>query len=189
MCSCAELSLGRGSYVLSNISDAFVESVGACYPALSSSLLPPLPSFLLSLPLSSSLLSPPSPSFPLLTDVRELSSKLIIVDGEDEISRQAQKNATLLFNALLRSVLCSRRVSEEYKLSSEAFEWLLGEVETRFKQAQVRYVVPFFLCFPASCSLLSVTKQQGACYKPDVLGLIPGDCQPFHFTLLSPKFC
>jgi len=62
------------------------------------------------------------------------------VDGEDEISRQAQKNATLLFNALLRSVLCSRRVSEEYKLSSEAFEWLLGEIETRFKQAQVRRV-------------------------------------------------
>ena len=92
--------------------------------------------------------SPSSPSSPLsllsllslLTDVRELSKKLIIVDGEDEISRQAQKNATLLFNALLRSVLCSRRVSEEYKLSSEAFEWLLGEIETRFKQAQVRHV-------------------------------------------------
>ena len=92
-------------------------------------------------------------------------SKLIIVDGEDEISRQAQKNATLLFNALLRSVLCSRRVSEEYKLSSEAFEWLLGEVETRFKQAQVRHVTLFSR---ASRSLLSVTKQGGTCYKPGV---------------------
>jgi len=69
--------------------------------------------------------------------VRELSKKLVIVEGEDEISQQAQKNATLLFGALLRSVLCSRRVSEEHKLTSEAFEWLLGEIETRFKQAQV----------------------------------------------------
>jgi len=75
--------------------------------------------------------------FSELLGVQELSSKLIIVHGDDEISKQAQYNATLLFNILLRSVLCSKRVTEEHKLSIEAFEWVLGEIETRFQQAQV----------------------------------------------------
>ena len=70
--------------------------------------------------------------------VSELSKKLVIVPGEDAISKQAQTNATFLFNTLLRSVLCSKQVSEQHKLSAEAFEWVLGEVETRFQQAQVR---------------------------------------------------
>ena len=69
--------------------------------------------------------------------VRELSKKLIIVHGEDHISKQAQFNATLLFNILLRSTLCSKRVAEEFHLSSEAFEWLLGEIETRFNLSMV----------------------------------------------------
>ena len=70
--------------------------------------------------------------------VRELSKKLVIVQGEDHISKQAQFNATLLFNVLLRSTLCSKRVAEEFHLSSEAFEWLLGEIETRFNLSMVR---------------------------------------------------
>ena len=64
---------------------------------------------------------------------------MIIVHGDDPISQQAQHNATLLFNILLRSVLCSKRVTEEHKLSAEAFEWVLGEIETRFQQAQVSF--------------------------------------------------
>ena len=66
-----------------------------------------------------------------------MSKKLVIVHGDDHISRQAQFNATLLFNILMRSTLCSKRVTEELHLSSEAFEWVLGEIETRFNQAQV----------------------------------------------------
>lgn len=68
--------------------------------------------------------------------VRELSKKLVIVKGEDELSRQAQLNATFLFNSLLRATLCSKKMAEEHKLSSEAFEWLLGEIETRFQRSQ-----------------------------------------------------
>jgi len=71
--------------------------------------------------------------------VRELSKKFMIVKGEDRLSRQANINATLLMNILVRSMLCSKRVIEELHLSSEAFDWLLGEIETRFIQAQVRY--------------------------------------------------
>lgn len=69
--------------------------------------------------------------------VHELSRKLVIVNGEDPLSRQAQQNATLLFNIHLRSTLCSRRMTEEFRLSSEAFEWLLGEIETKFNQSIV----------------------------------------------------
>uniref|UniRef100_A0A669Q9Y2 DNA-directed RNA polymerase subunit n=1 Tax=Phasianus colchicus TaxID=9054 RepID=A0A669Q9Y2_PHACC len=67
--------------------------------------------------------------------VKELSRKLVIVNGEDPLSRQAQENATLLFNIHLRSTLCSRRMVEEFRLSGEAFDWLLGEIESKFNQA------------------------------------------------------
>ena len=61
----------------------------------------------------------------------------MVVKGDDPISKQAQTNATLLFNILLRSTLCSKRVLEEFHLSSEAFDWIIGEIETRFNLAQV----------------------------------------------------
>ncbi|XP_035693394.1 DNA-directed RNA polymerase II subunit RPB1-like [Branchiostoma floridae] len=70
--------------------------------------------------------------------VRDLSRKLVIVKGDDPISIQAQANATILFNTLLRSTLCTRRVLEEFRLSTEAFDWLLGEIESRFNQAIVQ---------------------------------------------------
>ena len=75
----------------------------------------------------------------MVEDVRNLSKKLVIVKGDDELSRQAQINATLLFNILLRSTLCSKRMAEEHKLSVEAVEWIIGEIEAKFQQAQVRY--------------------------------------------------
>lgn len=69
--------------------------------------------------------------------MKELSRKLVIVNGDDPLSRQAQENATLLFNIHLRSTLCSRRMVEEFRLSGEAFDWLLGEIESKFNQAIV----------------------------------------------------
>lgn len=71
----------------------------------------------------------------VIEGIKELSSKLIIVSGEDPISTQAQYNATLLFNILLRSTFCSKQMAKSHKLNAEAFEWVLGEVETRFNQA------------------------------------------------------
>ncbi len=62
----------------------------------------------------------------------------MIVKGDDRISKQANINATLLMNILTRSTLCAKRVIEEFRLSTEAFEWLVGEIETRFQQAMVR---------------------------------------------------
>ncbi|CAD6232211.1 GSCOCG00001801001-RA-CDS [Cotesia congregata] len=73
----------------------------------------------------------------VIQGVKTLLERCIIVAGEDRLSKQANENATLLFRCLVRSTLCTKCVSEEFRLSSEAFEWLIGEIETRFQQAQV----------------------------------------------------
>jgi len=72
-----------------------------------------------------------------ISGVRDLSKKFVVVKGDDRLSREANINATLLMNILVRSMLCSKRVIEELHLTSEAFEWILGEIETRYVQAQV----------------------------------------------------
>ena len=71
-----------------------------------------------------------------------MSKKLVIVNGDDPLSRQAQENATLLFNIHLRSTLCSRRMAEEFRLSEEGFDRLLVEIESKFKQAILSPVLP-----------------------------------------------
>lgn len=73
----------------------------------------------------------------VIKGVKELLNKCIIVAGNDRLSKQANENATLLFQCLIRSTLCTKYVAEEYRLNHEAFEWLIGEIETRFQQAQV----------------------------------------------------
>lgn len=74
----------------------------------------------------------------VIEGVEDLISKLTIVPGSDHLSVQANDNATLLFKAFLRSTFCTKRVAEEFRLTNEAFEWLIGEIDTRFKQAQVQ---------------------------------------------------
>ena len=89
--------------------------------------------------------------------IRELCDKLQIVEGQDSLSREAQRNATLLFHTLLRSTLASKRVCGEYKLTRAAWHWLTGEVETRWvwRAAARRWVwcgavlcrgIPVFRC-------------------------------------------
>ena len=67
--------------------------------------------------------------------VRELLTKCIIVRGDDKLSKQANDNATTLFQCLVRSTLCTKLVAESHRLSEEAFEWLLGEIESKFFHA------------------------------------------------------
>lgn len=86
----------------------------------------------------------------LLSGVADLCKRLISVPGDDKLSVQANANATILMKCLVRATLCSKRVTEEFRLSAEAFEWLLGEIETRFQQSHVRflYVVQLMtVCF------------------------------------------
>ncbi|KAK7289789.1 hypothetical protein RIF29_03733 [Crotalaria pallida] len=81
----------------------------------------------------------PSDIYPMeiVEAIDQLQDRLKVVPGEDLLSQEAQKNANLLFNILLRSTFASKRVLEEYKLSHEAFEWVVGEIESRFLQSQV----------------------------------------------------
>merc|ERR1719211_785221 len=72
----------------------------------------------------------------IITGVRELLKKCIVVPGEDRLSLQANDNATILFQCLIRSTLCTKIMAEKHRLSEEAFDWLLGEIEARFQQAQ-----------------------------------------------------
>ena len=67
--------------------------------------------------------------------VAALCDRLIVVTGDDALSMEAQKNATLLFQCLVRSTLAAKRVLREWRLTADAFEWLVGEVEARFFQA------------------------------------------------------
>ncbi|TYJ52234.1 hypothetical protein B9479_007165 [Cryptococcus floricola] len=73
----------------------------------------------------------------LLQERNALASRLMVVRGDDKLSKAAQKNATLVFNMLLRSHLAVRRVLEEYHLNTEAFDWVIGEVEQIFNKAVV----------------------------------------------------
>ena len=75
----------------------------------------------------------------VIQGVRNTLKKCCIVSGEDRISVQANENAKLLFQCLVRSTLCTKKVAEEYRLTAEAFSWLIGEIETRFNQAMVSY--------------------------------------------------
>jgi len=70
--------------------------------------------------------------------VRELSPKLTVVKGVDPLSVEAQYNATYNFFSLLRSQLASKRVLSEHRLTPQAFDWLLGEIENRFLQHRVQ---------------------------------------------------
>ena len=70
--------------------------------------------------------------------VENLVKKLSIVPGEDPLSVKANENATLLFRCLLRSTLCTKKVTEQDRLSTEAFDWLLGEIDSKFHQSQAQ---------------------------------------------------
>eukprot|EP01036_Dinobryon_divergens_P026814 gene26814-35504_t len=74
----------------------------------------------------------------VLDQVKKLTQEdIIIVRGEDPISREAQYNATLLFQMLLRSKLATKRVLRDYRLSEDAFKWVLGAIVSDFRAAVV----------------------------------------------------
>lgn len=70
--------------------------------------------------------------------VRQLCARLVVVAGRgDELSAEAQQNATILLHSMIRMHLAAKRVLSKYKLNRQAFHWVLGEVEARFNAALV----------------------------------------------------
>lgn len=56
------------------------------------------------------------PSY-IVDAVKELGQRLIVVRGDDPLSREAQENSTLTFRMHLRATFASRRVLEKFHLN------------------------------------------------------------------------
>lgn len=73
----------------------------------------------------------------VIPQVNDLLNRLVVVRGEDALSKESQHNATLLFKAQLRSRLAFKRLVTESSLNKLAFQHVLGEIESRFCRATV----------------------------------------------------
>lgn len=69
--------------------------------------------------------------------VKGLTEKLKISYRGDDIDREINQNATFLISSLIRSMLCVKEVCERQRLSQEAFDQLLLNIERAFEQAKV----------------------------------------------------
>ncbi|CAE6495524.1 unnamed protein product, partial [Rhizoctonia solani] len=73
----------------------------------------------------------------IMDEISALTKRLVVVRGDDPISKEAQDNATMLFNMHLRSTFATRPVLEELRLTRQAFDWIIGEIETKFNASVV----------------------------------------------------
>lgn len=73
----------------------------------------------------------------VIESVRNLVDKMVIVRGDDDLSKEAQDSATLLAKAQFRQQLAFKRVALHKKMSKLAFDKAIGELESRFKRALV----------------------------------------------------
>ncbi|KAL2165337.1 hypothetical protein VTH06DRAFT_634 [Thermothelomyces fergusii] len=69
--------------------------------------------------------------------VRALLERMVVVRGDDVISKEADYNSTLLFKIQLRSRLAYKRLAVEQRINKLAFEHILGELENRWARAMV----------------------------------------------------
>lgn len=69
--------------------------------------------------------------------VRELLDKLVVIRGDDPLSVEAQKSATILFKCLLRSRLAFKRLVTQDHLNKLAFDHIIGEIADRFLRSAV----------------------------------------------------
>ena len=75
----------------------------------------------------------------VIEKVKSLTEKLKITYREDDVDRETNQNATFLISSLIRSILCVKEVCETHRLSQEAFDHLLINIERTFEQAKVRF--------------------------------------------------
>jgi DNA-directed RNA polymerase II subunit RPB1 len=68
----------------------------------------------------------------VIQPVEDLLKRLMVVPGQDQLSIEAQANATALIQAMLRSHLASKPMVSQFRMTKAAFQHLLGELETRF---------------------------------------------------------
>lgn len=73
----------------------------------------------------------------VIESVENVINKLVVVPGDDYISKEAQDNATLLLRILLYSNLAAKTLIFKYRLNEIAFKYVLGEVEESFVKSIV----------------------------------------------------
>jgi len=71
----------------------------------------------------------------IVIQVRGLIDSLIVVQGDDALSKEAQTNATTMFKILVRSALASKKVLVKYRLTSEALKYVIDTLGNRFNRA------------------------------------------------------
>lgn len=73
----------------------------------------------------------------IISRVDECVNSLIVVKGNDNISRTEQENATLLLRIMLYSHLSAKQCIFEYRLNEQAFKYILGSIKDRFYRSIV----------------------------------------------------
>ena len=74
----------------------------------------------------------------VIKKIEELKKKLLVVRGNDEMSKEAQENAIRLFTVSLNYNLSCKRIIQKERMNTSAFNFILGEIENKFFQAMVR---------------------------------------------------
>ncbi len=74
----------------------------------------------------------------ILRKLEILKKQLILVKGADALSVEAQEDSTKLFYCILHYNLCCKRMIVHERISSKAFDWIIGEIENRFFQSIAR---------------------------------------------------
>ncbi|KAB5566990.1 hypothetical protein GE09DRAFT_1274127 [Coniochaeta sp. 2T2.1] len=69
--------------------------------------------------------------------VRAALDRLHVIRGEDDFSKEADYNATILFKSQLRARLSFKRLVVEMKINRLAFEHILGELDSRWQRSMV----------------------------------------------------
>ncbi|KIY45807.1 beta and beta-prime subunits of DNA dependent RNA-polymerase [Fistulina hepatica ATCC 64428] len=67
--------------------------------------------------------------------LRGLMFRLRALPSKDPFMVEASDNASLTFKMHLRATFATRNVLERYHLNREAFEWVLGEIETHYNHS------------------------------------------------------
>ena len=74
----------------------------------------------------------------VLQKVKELKKELEIIKGTDKISVEGQECALTLFNMVLNYSLSTKNIITKHRLNRKAFDFVCGEIKSKFEQAIVR---------------------------------------------------
>ena len=75
------------------------------------------------------------PSY-VIVQVRDMLKRICVISNRVGMP-ESQDNAKLLFSIFARSMLASKPLMKEHRLTIKAFDWPIAEIENRFMKAQV----------------------------------------------------